>query len=47
MMTDLLHVNPGDSPFDTRCREAELSYLATSEAGRRTFAENYVGLPVP
>jgi len=46
MMTDLLHVNPADSPFDTRCREAELSYLATSPAGSATFAENYVGLPV-
>jgi len=47
MMTDLLHLNPTDSPFDTRCREAELAYLATSAAGAATFAENYVGLPVP
>ena len=46
MMTDLLHLNPTDSPFDTRCREAELAYLATSPAGAATFAENYVGLPV-
>ena len=46
MMTDLLHLNPTDSPFDTRCREAELAYLATSAAGAATFAENYVGLPV-
>jgi len=46
MMTDLLHVNPEDSPFDTRCREAELAYLATSPRGAATFAENYVGLPV-
>jgi len=46
MMTDLLHVNPADSPFDVRCREAELAYLATSPAGAATFAENYVGLPV-
>ncbi|HTV77426.1 MAG TPA: 4-hydroxybenzoate 3-monooxygenase [Steroidobacteraceae bacterium] len=46
MMTDLLHLNPADTPFDTRCREAELSYLATSAAGAATFAENYVGLPV-
>jgi p-hydroxybenzoate 3-monooxygenase len=46
MMTDLLHVNPADTPFDTRCREAELAYLATAAAGSATFAENYVGLPV-
>jgi p-hydroxybenzoate 3-monooxygenase len=46
MMTDLLHVNPADTPFDIRCREAELAYLATSPAGAATFAENYVGLPV-
>ncbi len=46
MMTDLLHVNPEDSPFDRRCREAELAYLATSANGAATFAENYVGLPV-
>jgi p-hydroxybenzoate 3-monooxygenase len=46
MMTDLLHLNPADSPFDRRCREAELAYLATSAAGAATFAENYVGLPV-
>ena len=46
MMTDLMHVNPDDSPFDTRCREAELAYLATSANGAATFAENYVGLPV-
>jgi p-hydroxybenzoate 3-monooxygenase len=46
MMTDLLHVNPADTPFDIRCREAELAYLATSPAGATTFAENYVGLPV-
>jgi p-hydroxybenzoate 3-monooxygenase len=46
MMTDMLHVNPADSPFDTRCREAELAYLATTAAGSASFAENYVGLPV-
>jgi hypothetical protein len=39
-------VNPADTPFDIRCREAELAYLATSPAGATTFAENYVGLPV-
>ena len=46
MMTELLHLSPTDSPFDIRCREAELRYLATSAAGSATFAENYVGLPV-
>jgi len=33
--------------FDRRVREAELSYLLSSEAGRRSIAENYVGLPFP
>jgi p-hydroxybenzoate 3-monooxygenase len=46
MLTDLLHVNPADTAFDVRCREAELAYLAGSAAGAATFAENYVGLPV-
>ncbi|MEJ0008555.1 MAG: hypothetical protein WDM77_19880 [Steroidobacteraceae bacterium] len=46
MMTDLLHVNPDDAPFDRRCREAERDYLAPSARGAATFAENYVGLPV-
>jgi p-hydroxybenzoate 3-monooxygenase len=29
-----------------RFQEAELNYLINSEAGSRTMAENYVGLPL-
>jgi p-hydroxybenzoate 3-monooxygenase len=32
--------------FDRRIQEAELDYLAGSEAAQRSFAENYVGLPL-
>ncbi|MGY1411021.1 4-hydroxybenzoate 3-monooxygenase [Luteimonas sp. A611] len=46
-MTSLLHDFPDTPTFDGRIREAELSYLLGSEAGRRTIAENYVGLPFP
>jgi p-hydroxybenzoate 3-monooxygenase len=44
-MTTLLHINPGDSPFDRRRQLAELDYVTSSEAAMRSLAENYVGLP--
>lgn len=44
-MTNLLHRFPDQSEFDIKVQEAELAYLATSEAGQRSLAENYVGLP--
>ena len=46
-LTGLLHDFEGVPAFDTRIQHAELSYLLGSEAGRRTIAENYVGLPFP
>jgi p-hydroxybenzoate 3-monooxygenase len=46
-LTSLLHDFPDTPMFDRRVREAELSYLLSSEAGRRSIAENYVGLPFP
>jgi p-hydroxybenzoate 3-monooxygenase len=36
----------GSGDFDRRIQEAELDYLAGSEAAQRSFAENYVGLPL-
>jgi p-hydroxybenzoate 3-monooxygenase len=44
--TQLLHSFPQDGALAARFRQAELDYLLHSEAGRRTIAENYVGLPL-
>jgi p-hydroxybenzoate 3-monooxygenase len=44
--TSLMHSFPNDAPFAAKLREAELDYLMHSEAGARTLAENYVGLPL-
>ena len=43
-MTSILH-KFGDDPFGARMQQAELDYFTSSEAGRTTIAENYVGLP--
>jgi len=43
-MTTLLH-KLSDDPFSQRIQRAELEYYTGSEAGMRTIAENYVGLP--
>ncbi len=45
-MTQMLHLNPTHNAFDRQCQLAELEYVVTSEAGARSLAENYVGLPV-
>jgi p-hydroxybenzoate 3-monooxygenase len=45
-LTLLTHRFPEADGFSERMQVAELDYLATSEAARRTFAENYVGLPL-
>ena len=44
-LTTLMH-RFGRDDFDRRIQEAELDYLAGSEAAQRSFAENYVGLPL-
>jgi p-hydroxybenzoate 3-monooxygenase len=44
--TSLMHNFPEDSPITARLQRAELDYLVNSEAGLRTIAENYVGLPL-
>ena len=44
--TGLTHRFPSDPPIAAKFQEAELDYLFRSEAGARTIAENYVGLPL-
>ena len=44
--TSIMHNFPDEGPIHAKLQEAELDYLMHSEAGRRTIAENYVGLPL-
>ncbi|SDK79002.1 4-hydroxybenzoate 3-monooxygenase [Pseudomonas indica] len=44
-MTSMLHRFPDTDAFSQRMQQTELDYYVGSEAGRRTIAENYVGLP--
>ena len=44
-LTNLTH-RFNDDPFEQKMKEAELAYITTSEAGRISLAENYVGLPL-
>lgn len=44
-MTSLLHNFPDTDAFSQRIQQTELDYFVSSEAGRKTMAENYVGLP--
>lgn len=44
--TTLMHRFPEDGPIAAKFQEAELDYLLHSEAGARSIAENYVGLPL-
>jgi len=45
-LTRLMHRFPGDGTFERRMQVAELEYIASSEAARKSIAENYVGLPL-
>jgi p-hydroxybenzoate 3-monooxygenase len=45
-MTGMLHRFPEQTGFDLRLQLAELDYLTSSRAAARSFAENYVGLPM-
>lgn len=45
-MTQMLHLHPDHNAFDRKRQLAELDYVVSSEAGARSLAENYVGLPV-
>ncbi|MDU8500648.1 4-hydroxybenzoate 3-monooxygenase [Pseudomonas syringae] len=44
-MTSVLHNFPDTDAFSQRIQQTELDYYVGSEAGRKTIAENYVGLP--
>ncbi|GLK91379.1 4-hydroxybenzoate 3-monooxygenase [Pseudomonas turukhanskensis] len=44
-MTSMLHRFPDTDAFSLRMQQTELDYFVSSEAGRKTIAENYVGLP--
>ncbi|TSE32644.1 4-hydroxybenzoate 3-monooxygenase [Tepidimonas charontis] len=44
--THLMHRFPQQDAIAEKLQEAELDYLVHSEAGARTLAENYVGLPL-
>jgi p-hydroxybenzoate 3-monooxygenase len=44
-LTTLMHRFPDTGEFGYRLQEAELDYLATSDAAQHALAENYVGLP--
>jgi p-hydroxybenzoate 3-monooxygenase len=44
--TSLMHQFPDAGGFGQKIQEAELDYLIHSEAGSRSLAENYVGLPL-
>ncbi len=44
-LTNLTH-RFNDDAFEQRMKEAELAYITSSEAGRTSLAENYVGLPL-
>jgi p-hydroxybenzoate 3-monooxygenase len=44
--TSLMHRFPDDGPIVAKFQHAELDYLLKSDAGARSVAENYVGLPL-
>jgi p-hydroxybenzoate 3-monooxygenase len=44
-MTSILHNFPDTDAFGQRITQTELAYFVDSESGRKTIAENYVGLP--
>ncbi|MCX7692012.1 4-hydroxybenzoate 3-monooxygenase [Tepidimonas taiwanensis] len=44
--TRLMHRFPNEGEIEHKFQQAELDYLLHSEAGARTIAENYVGLPL-
>jgi p-hydroxybenzoate 3-monooxygenase len=45
-LTKLMHRFPEDGAFERRMQNAELDYIAGSEAMRTAIAENYAGLPL-
>ena len=45
-LTSITHRFPDADPFSEKMQLAELDYLRGSETAQRSFAENYVGLPM-
>jgi p-hydroxybenzoate 3-monooxygenase len=45
-MTTMLHLDPGETPFERRIHFADLDYVVHSRAAMTALAENYVGLPI-
>jgi p-hydroxybenzoate 3-monooxygenase len=45
-LTKLMHRFPDDGEFERRMQDAELDYIAHSDAAQAMIAENYVGLPL-
>jgi p-hydroxybenzoate 3-monooxygenase len=45
-MTSMLHRIPGNDGFEEHRQLADLDYLTSSRAAAKSFAENYVGLPM-
>ena len=45
-LTSITHIFPDADPFSRQMQRAELDYLRSSETAQRSFAENYVGLPM-
>jgi p-hydroxybenzoate 3-monooxygenase len=45
-LTKLMHRFPDHGAFEHRMQDAELAYVANSEAAQASIAENYVGLPL-
>ena len=44
-MTTLMHRFPDETGFSRKLQQAELAYLAGSQAALAALAENYTGLP--
>ena len=44
-LTRLLHVFPGEDPFDQKIRQSDYDRLLTSETAARALAHDYIGLP--
>lgn len=42
----LMHQFPDHSPFEKRMQRADFDYIKSSDAGSKSIAENYVGLPL-
>ncbi|GAK14256.1 4-hydroxybenzoate 3-monooxygenase [Geomicrobium sp. JCM 19039] len=45
-MTTLLHTDVKKTKFERKIQESEFHYLVSSEAAKRSLAENYTGLPI-